>query len=78
MSREAYDKLIRGTTPEGSVFYDSDFVKIAENCQLKHTIDEIAQRIYQELLAVGSGKRGKAEKLGYDKTLDIYTTGPTL
>jgi altronate dehydratase len=42
------------------------------------TIDEVGRRIYQGLLAVGSGKKVKAESLGYDQTAEIYTTGPTI
>jgi altronate dehydratase large subunit len=42
------------------------------------TIDEVGQRIYDALLAVGSGKKVKAETLKYDQTVEIYTTGPTI
>ena len=42
------------------------------------TIDEVGQRIYNALLAVGSGKKVKAETLKYDQTVEIYTTGPTI
>ncbi|KPK90540.1 MAG: hypothetical protein AMJ94_09075, partial [Deltaproteobacteria bacterium SM23_61] len=42
------------------------------------TIDEVGQRIYAALLAVGSGKKVKAETLKYDQTVEIYTTGPTI
>ncbi len=44
----------------------------------KTTIDEIARKIYWGLLAVGSGRLVKAEKLGYDETIEIYATGPTV
>jgi altronate dehydratase large subunit len=42
------------------------------------TIDEVGQKIYDVLLAVGSGKKVKAETLKYDQTVEIYTTGPTI
>jgi altronate dehydratase large subunit len=42
------------------------------------TIDEVGRRIYEGLLAVGSGKKVKAETLRYDQTAEIYTTGPTI
>jgi len=44
----------------------------------KTTIDEVGQEIYDSLLAVGSGKKVKAETLKYDQTVEIYTTGPTI
>lgn len=42
------------------------------------TIDQVTQKIYDALLSVGSGKTVKAEKLKYDQTVEIYTTGPTV
>ncbi len=42
------------------------------------TIDQVAQKIYDALLGVGSGKTVRAEKLKYDQTMEIYTTGPTI
>ena len=42
------------------------------------TIDQVAQKIYDALLTVGGGKTVKAEKLKYDQTVEIYTTGPTV
>ena len=42
------------------------------------TLDEVGQKIYDALLAVGSGKKVKAETLKYDQTVEIYTTGPTI
>ena len=42
------------------------------------TIDQVARKIYGALLDVGSGKTVKAEKLKYDQTVEIYTTGPTI
>lgn len=44
----------------------------------KETIDGVGQKIYAQLLRVGSGKPVKAERLGYDQTVEIYTTGPTI
>ena len=41
-------------------------------------IDEVGRQIYEALLAVGSGKKVKAETLKYDQTVEIYTTGPTV
>jgi altronate dehydratase large subunit len=42
------------------------------------TVDQVAEKIYAELIRVGSGQKVKAEKLGYDQTVEIYTTGPTI
>jgi len=44
----------------------------------KMTIDQVAGKVYDALLDVGSGKTVKAEKLKYDQTVEIYTTGPTI
>jgi altronate dehydratase large subunit len=44
----------------------------------KTTIEEVGQKIYDALQAVGSGKKVKAENLKYDQTVEIYTTGPTV
>ncbi len=41
-------------------------------------IDEVGRQIYKALLTVGGGKKVKAETLKYDRTVEIYTTGPTL
>jgi altronate dehydratase large subunit len=42
------------------------------------TLEQVGQKIYEALLAVGSGKSVKAERLKYDRTVEIYTTGPTI
>jgi altronate dehydratase large subunit len=42
------------------------------------TIEKVAEMIYTDLLHVGSGRKVKAEKSGYDQTVEIYTTGPTI
>jgi len=42
------------------------------------TVDQVAEKIYAELIRVSSGQKVKAEKLGYDQTVEIYTTGPTI
>jgi len=44
----------------------------------KMTIHQAAQKIYATLRSVGSGKPVRAEKLAYDQTVEIYTTGPTI
>ncbi|NWF56575.1 MAG: UxaA family hydrolase [Syntrophaceae bacterium] len=41
-------------------------------------LDEMGRKIYDSLLAVGGGKKVKAETLKYDRTVEIYTTGPTI
>lgn len=40
--------------------------------------DEAGEKIFKFLVKVASGKRTKAEKLGYDKFIDIYAPGPLL
>src|SRR4030043_1535795 len=42
------------------------------------TVDQVAEKIYAALIRVGSGQKVKAEKLGYDQTVEIYTTGPPI
>ena len=42
------------------------------------TIDQVTRKIYNTLVDVGGGKTVKAEKLKYDQTVEIYTTGPTI
>jgi altronate dehydratase large subunit len=42
------------------------------------TIEKVAEMIYTDLRRVGSGQKVKAEKSGYDQTVEIYTTGPTI
>lgn len=42
------------------------------------TIEKVAEMIYTDLLRIGSGQKVKAEKSGYDQTVEIYTTGPTI
>jgi altronate dehydratase large subunit len=42
------------------------------------TIEKVGEMIYIALVHVGSGGRVKAEKSGYDQTVEIYTTGPTI
>jgi altronate dehydratase large subunit len=42
------------------------------------TVSRAGETIYAELLRVAKGGRVKAERLQYDQTVEIYTTGPTL
>jgi altronate dehydratase large subunit len=42
------------------------------------TVSQAGENIYAELLRVAKGGRVKAERLKYDQTVEIYTTGPTL
>jgi altronate dehydratase large subunit len=42
------------------------------------TVSQAGENIYGELLRVAKGGRVKAERLKYDQTVEIYTTGPTL
>lgn len=44
----------------------------------EEAIEEAAGRVYEEVIAVASGRRTKAEILGYDQSMNIYTTGPVL
>lgn len=44
----------------------------------KETLDEVGKRIYKEILEVASGKKTKAEALGYTGPVEIYRVGPTL
>lgn len=44
----------------------------------KETLDQVGNRIYQEVLKVASGKKTKAEALGYAGPVEIYRIGPTL
>lgn len=42
------------------------------------TLDEAGYEVLREAVDVASGKRTKAEILGYDMTADIYVQGPTI
>jgi len=44
----------------------------------KTKIEEVGKKIYATLLSVAGGKPVKAETLGYDQTVEIYTNGPTI
>jgi len=44
----------------------------------KETFNEVGSRIYQEILKVASGKKPKAEALGYAGPVEIYRVGATL
>lgn len=44
----------------------------------KESVDSVGRRIWQEMLEVAGGKKTRAESLGYDKTIGIYTTGPSV
>jgi altronate dehydratase large subunit len=46
--------------------------------QGKMTVEQVATKVFSFLQAVGSGQRVKAEILGYDQTVEIYTTGPII
>jgi len=41
-------------------------------------MEKVAEKIFTTLSRVASGQRVKAEKSGYDQTVEIYTTGPTI
>lgn len=42
------------------------------------SLDKSASLIYRDILEVASGRVTKAESLGYDRTMEIYTTGPVI
>jgi len=44
----------------------------------RESILEAGNRIFKKILKVASRERTKAEILGYDKSVDIYTTGPII
>lgn len=39
---------------------------------------ESGERVYRQILAVASGEATKAEVIGFDETMDIYTMGPSI
>jgi altronate dehydratase large subunit len=44
----------------------------------RSSIEQAGETIFEEIIAVASGKRTKAEISGYTKAMDIYTIGPVL
>jgi altronate dehydratase large subunit len=42
----------------------------------EESLQEAGERIFEEILAVASGKSTKAETIGYSGSTNIYTTGP--
>ena len=42
------------------------------------SLEEAEEGIFQEILAVASGKLTKAEIWGYTKAMDIYVVGPVI
>ena len=44
----------------------------------EESLPESGDRIFDEILSVGSGKETKAEICGYVKAMDIYVTGPVI
>lgn len=42
------------------------------------SVEEVGKQIFEVMLQVASGRRTKAEQLGYDKTIGIYVNGPTI
>ncbi len=41
-------------------------------------MDSAAERVWNEIVQIASGKLTKAELLGYDQTMDIYVRGPVI
>jgi len=44
----------------------------------EESIEGVSKRIWEEMLQVVSGKRTRTELIGYDKTIGIYTYGPSI
>jgi altronate dehydratase large subunit len=42
------------------------------------TIPRAGEEIFAAMARVAGGRKSKAEALKYDRTVEIYTTGPTL
>ena len=42
------------------------------------SLREAGELLFQEILAVASGKKTKAESIGYSSSMDIYVTGPVI
>jgi len=51
---------------------------LADVLEGKKSLDEAGETILKEVIRVASGKRTKAEGLGYDETADIYVQGPII
>ena len=52
------------------------FIKLPEEGE--NTIAQAGEEIYQEIKAIASGKKTKAEVLGYGQFSNIFTTGPVI
>ena len=69
---------VAGNPAKCRVMQDHIDVDAGGVLQGKCTIEDISRSIYSTLLKVGGGAAVKAEKLKYDQTVEIYTTGPTI
>jgi altronate dehydratase large subunit len=54
---------------------DMDVSSVIEGLE---TLPEASKRIFHEILEISSGKLTKAEILGYNKAMDIWTVGPVI
>jgi altronate dehydratase len=52
------------------------FIKLPEEGE--NTIAQAGEEIYQEIKAIASGKKTKAEVLGYGQFSNIFTVGPVI
>jgi altronate dehydratase large subunit len=53
-------------------------VGVSDVLEGRTTLEEASKRVLERVIDVASGKRTKAEILGYDKTIDIYVRGPII
>ena len=69
---------VTGTTETYEQLQDYIDVGVHQVVEGKEDLMVAGKRVFTELLEVASGKRTKAEIIGYTDPMNIYVTGPTL
>ncbi len=69
---------ITGNAATWKRMHDHMDVDVSAVIEGRKSLKEAGQRIFEEILAVASGKLTQAEISGYTKAMDIYTIGPVI
>ncbi len=69
---------VTGTTETYEQLRDYIDVGVHQVIEGSEYLESAGKRVFDELLEVASGKRTKAEIIGYTDPMNIYVTGPTL
>ncbi|MCJ7517334.1 MAG: UxaA family hydrolase [Methanomassiliicoccales archaeon] len=69
---------ITGNPQTAGMLADHIDIDVSRILSGKGTINEAGQDIFNFMISVASGKKTKAELLGYEQSMNIYTTGPVI